>query len=162
MNDSGLDWVSEFYQRMAGTTQGRVGRDAKRRDLAMEKDSQPFDAGRDPVTAGDSIIELISEFRWKSRLDESDLFLSWEQLVGAETAAASTPATLELGVLTVKCKSTAWATQLNIISHRYLESIEREYPDLQVTEIRFVGPVAPSWKKGPRSVPGRGPRDTYG
>ncbi|MDP4886606.1 MAG: DUF721 domain-containing protein, partial [Aquiluna sp.] len=27
---------------------------------------------------------------------------------------------------------------------------------------RFIGPSAPSWKKGPRSVPGRGPRDTYG
>ncbi|PZQ74527.1 MAG: DUF721 domain-containing protein, partial [Cutibacterium acnes] len=23
-------------------------------------------------------------------------------------------------------------------------------------------PSAPSWKHGPRSVPGRGPRDTYG
>ena len=26
----------------------------------------------------------------------------------------------------------------------------------------FPGPNVPSWKRGPRSVPGRGPRDTYG
>nr|NLD40552.1 DUF721 domain-containing protein [Actinomycetales bacterium] len=25
-----------------------------------------------------------------------------------------------------------------------------------------LGPKAPSWKHGIRSVPGRGPRDTYG
>jgi predicted nucleic acid-binding Zn ribbon protein len=31
-----------------------------------------------------------------------------------------------------------------------------------VTRLRVVGPTAPSWKKGPRSVRGRGPRDTYG
>jgi predicted nucleic acid-binding Zn ribbon protein len=162
MAENNLDWVANFYQRMAGTTLGRVGRDEKRRDLAMEKDSQPFDKGRDPVTARDSIGELISEFRWKPRLDESELFSNWELLVGKETAASSTPATLDLGVLVVKCKSTAWATQLNIISQRYLETINLEYPDLNIREIRFVGPVAPSWKKGPKSVPGRGPRDTYG
>ena len=31
-----------------------------------------------------------------------------------------------------------------------------------VETIRFQGPDAPTWKRGPRSVPGRGPRDTYG
>jgi predicted nucleic acid-binding Zn ribbon protein len=31
-----------------------------------------------------------------------------------------------------------------------------------VTKLRIHGPAAPNWKKGPRSVPGRGPRDTYG
>ena len=47
------------------------------------------------------------------------------------------------------------------------DSAEASYPEelkneVVVSEIRFVGPTAPSWKKGPRSVPGRGPRDTYG
>ncbi|MFZ1282737.1 MAG: DUF721 domain-containing protein, partial [Propionicimonas sp.] len=31
-----------------------------------------------------------------------------------------------------------------------------------VERVVVVGPSAPSWKKGKRSVPGRGPRDTYG
>ncbi|MDQ3454894.1 MAG: RNA-binding protein, partial [Actinomycetota bacterium] len=31
-----------------------------------------------------------------------------------------------------------------------------------VTKLRVHGPTAPSWQKGPRSVRGRGPRDTYG
>jgi predicted nucleic acid-binding Zn ribbon protein len=43
-----------------------------------------------------------------------------------------------------------------------LEKIKLLYPTLEITQIRFLGPNAPSWKKGPRSVPGRGPRDTYG
>ena len=31
-----------------------------------------------------------------------------------------------------------------------------------VTELIVLGPVAPSWVKGRRRVPGPGPRDTYG
>jgi predicted nucleic acid-binding Zn ribbon protein len=31
-----------------------------------------------------------------------------------------------------------------------------------ITMIKILGPDAPSWKKGRFTVPGRGPRDTYG
>jgi predicted nucleic acid-binding Zn ribbon protein len=31
-----------------------------------------------------------------------------------------------------------------------------------VKRMRIQGPAAPSWRKGPRHVSGRGPRDTYG
>ena len=40
--------------------------------------------------------------------------------------------------------------------------IVRRFPDAGVQTVRFVGPDVPSWKWGPRAVPGRGPRDTYG
>ena len=40
--------------------------------------------------------------------------------------------------------------------------IVRRFPDAGVDAIRFIGPDVPSWKWGPRAVPGRGPRDTYG
>ena len=31
-----------------------------------------------------------------------------------------------------------------------------------ITELKIFGPKAPSWRKGPLHVKGRGPRDTYG
>ena len=31
-----------------------------------------------------------------------------------------------------------------------------------VTSLKITGPAAPSWRKGPRHIAGRGPRDTYG
>jgi predicted nucleic acid-binding Zn ribbon protein len=43
-----------------------------------------------------------------------------------------------------------------------LEKVKEAYPDVEVSALKMLGPDAPSWKKGPRSVPGRGPRDTYG
>jgi len=99
---------------------------------------------------------------WTSPLAKGELLLSWPELVGEDTAAHSTPVGIEEEVLTVQCDSTAWATQLRLMRADILTSILKRYPDAGVTSIRFDGPGAPSWKRGPRSIPGRGPRDTYG
>lgn len=162
MSKRNLDWVVDYYRKMAGTAKGRRGRDETRRLKRAEQDSQPFEKGRNPILAGPSIDQLIDEFRWSNQIDKAALLTDWSELVGKETASATTPEDIVNGTFLVRCNSTAWATQLNLISDRYLSLIQGKYPNLGVTEIRFQGPAAPSWKKGPKSVPGRGPRDTYG
>ena len=63
---------------------------------------------------------------------------------------------------TVQADSTAWARQLQNMRSQILTEIIRRFPDAGVESVRFIGPDVPSWKWGPRAVPGRGPRDTYG
>jgi predicted nucleic acid-binding Zn ribbon protein len=65
-------------------------------------------------------------------------------------------------VLEISCDSSAWATQLRIMKSTLLESLLERFPQAAITTLSIKGPGAPSWKHGPRSVPGRGPRDTYG
>jgi predicted nucleic acid-binding Zn ribbon protein len=157
------NFAQEFYWKMREAVTGRLSRDAKR---IIEKKkrggSRPFDKGRDPLTAGASLDALIKDFKWSTELGEADLFNSWAQIVGEDTAAKSTPETLEKGVLTVRCTSTAWATQLRLMQGTILERLNADFADLEIVEIKLLGPAAPSFKRGPRSVPGRGPRDTYG
>ena len=44
-----------------------------------------------------------------------------------------------------------------------LKTISNSAPGALVEELIFLGPNAPSWKRGLRSIRGaRGPRDTYG
>jgi predicted nucleic acid-binding Zn ribbon protein len=43
-----------------------------------------------------------------------------------------------------------------------LNSVAERFPAAGVESTRFLAPHAPSWKHGPKAVPGRGPRDTYG
>ena len=105
---------------------------------------------------------MLGEFNWTSKLEKATLFTQWENIVGPESAAASYPEDLERKVLSVRCRSTAWATQLRLLQNEILGKIHQVHPDLEIEEVRFIGPAAPTWKKGPRSVPGRGPRDTYG
>lgn len=157
------DFAQDFYQRMLKAVTGRMGRDAKRIKERRERGgSRPFEKGRDPVTALSMVDALISDFSWQGEVAEADLFNRWGDVVGSDTAAASTPESLNAGLLTIRCKSTAWATQLRLMQGTILERLNEEYPTLEITSLKMLGPDAPSWKKGPRSVPGRGPRDTYG
>ena len=136
--------------------------DARRRAIKIPGASSPFGAGRDPEGIGDVLEGMTRSLGWTSPLARGELLTSWPELVGADVAAHCEPAGIDEGVLTVQCDSTAWATQLRIMRADILTTILRRYPEAQVSSIRFIGPGAPSWKRGPRSVPGRGPRDTYG
>jgi len=92
----------------------------------------------------------------------SDLVAAWREIAGPETAEHSSPTKIEDGVQHVQCDSTAWATQLRLMRTELVTRIAREYPKAGVQNISFAGPGAPTWKRCPRSIPGRGPRDTYG
>jgi predicted nucleic acid-binding Zn ribbon protein len=87
---------------------------------------------------------------------------NWRELAGDDTAKHSTPVGIESGTLTVQCESTAWATQLRLMRTEILAHIAQRYPSAGIDGIRFLGPNVPTFKRGPRSVQGRGVRDTYG
>jgi len=124
--------------------------------------SVPFGVGRDPYGIDDVLEGLTTRLGWNSPMARADLLASWTELAGEETAEHSTPVGIEDGVLTVACDSTAWATQLRLMRGYITTQIAVRYPDAGIQSIKFMGPNAPSWKRGPRSIPGRGPRDTYG
>ena len=157
------NFAEEFYWRMRESVTGRLTRDAKRMaEKQQQATSAPFEKGRDVIKAGDSVDSLLKAFRWEGQMAEAELFNNWAQIVGEVNAASTQPETLVNGTLTVRCKSTAWATQLRLMQAQLLEKITEAYPSLEIKALKLLGPDAPSWKKGPRSVPGRGPRDTYG
>ncbi|MGH8829262.1 MAG: DUF721 domain-containing protein, partial [Jiangellaceae bacterium] len=64
--------------------------------------------------------------------------------------------------LTVRADSTAWATQVRMLAGNLVRRLNQEIGDGTVTRVNVLAPQSPSWRKGRRSVPGRGPRDTYG
>ena len=149
-----------FREIFGGEPRHRPGRV---RNRARESSgSEPFTPGRDPKPLGATIDALTSQLGWSGPLSQHELLASWAEIAGEETARHSEPIAVEGGVLQVRCESTAWATQLRLMRADLLTAILERYPGAGVEAIRFQGPDAPTWKKGPRSVPGRGPRDTYG
>jgi predicted nucleic acid-binding Zn ribbon protein len=150
------------FRRIFGDGSAFVSRDARKRATVLPGATAPFGEGRDAVGLGEAIESLTAKLGWTSPLAQSELIASWGEIVGAETAEHSVPAGIEEGVLTVRCDSTAWATQLRLMRTQIVTQISVRYPQAGVTAVRFEGPNAPSWKRGPRTIPGRGPRDTYG
>ena len=117
----------------------------------------------DPTLVSNILDELVRDREWDSGLAEGNLFATWPKIVGADVAQHTEPISLIEGKLLVQCSSTAWATQLNLVGASLLETIRASAPGALVESLEFIGPTAPSWKRGLRTISnGRGPRDTYG
>jgi predicted nucleic acid-binding Zn ribbon protein len=117
---------------------------------------------RDPQPLGRLARDVAKKHGWSSRVAEGTVLGQWSSVVGHQIAEHATPTGLREGVLNVSAESTAWATQLRLIQGQLLAKIAAEVGDGVVTSLKITGPVAPSWRKGPLHIAGRGPRDTYG
>ena len=124
--------------------------------------SGPGADDRDPQMLGRVASRLSAQRGWAPNLAHGSVFGRWAELVGPEVAEHATPTALRDGELTVQADSTAWATQLRLLQRQLLLRIAAGLGHGVVTKMRIHGPSAPSWRRGPRHVRGRGPRDTYG
>jgi predicted nucleic acid-binding Zn ribbon protein len=107
--------------------------------------------------------ELSNKEQWQQGLAEGNLFVEWASIVGSEVAEHCEPITILDGRLTIRARSSSWATQLRLLSPDLLKRINTSAPGVLIEELVVIGPQAPSWKRGLRTIRGaRGPRDTYG
>lgn len=141
----------------------RGGSAAKRKNTPGTRGfSQFHGTGRDPLGISKVVGRLVAERGWTSPVAVGSVMAEWATLVGPEISAHCSPESFTDTTLHVRCDSTAWATQLRLLSTSLLEKFRNELGNGVVTSIQVLGPAAPSWRKGGRSVNGRGPRDTYG
>lgn len=115
-----------------------------------------------PEALGDLIKDVIDTQGWSTDVKLHHLLGGWPNLVGEVNAAHSVPESFADRVLTVRAESSTWATSLRQIAPHLVARLNEQLGQGSVERVVVVGPNAPSWKKGRRSVPGRGPRDTYG
>ena len=121
----------------------------------------PADA-RDPQPLSTAMERLVVEQGWQDQSAVAVLMSEWAQIVGDDLAAHVVPVSYEDGELTLQAESTTWATQTRLLLPQLHRAVDERVGKGVVTAIRLRGPQAPTWGGGPRRVPGRGPRDTYG
>ncbi|MGD1283439.1 DUF721 family protein [Mycobacterium seoulense] len=167
----GMDMVRRTLEeaRAAARAQGKdAGRGrsippATRRVAGQRRSwSGPGPDARDPQPLGRLARDLAKKRGWSTQVAEGTVLGNWSSVVGAQIADHATPTALSDGVLSVAAESTAWATQLRMIQSQLLAKIAAAVGNGVVTSLKITGPAAPSWRKGPRHIAGRGPRDTYG
>jgi len=164
----GADLAIAFVHARTGVTaQVEVGAAPRRRRSRRSREdaqewSGPAAGPRDPVSARSVLDGLVNDGGWAGRLAVHTVTGRWDEVAGATLAEHSRIETFSDGVLTVRCDSTAWATQLRMLVPVLLQRLTDEAGPGVVTSVLVKGPDAPSWVRGPRRVKGRGPRDTYG
>ena len=117
---------------------------------------------RDPVLFGAAITKLVNERGWQDTTTAAGVLANWAQVVGPEIADHCQPVSLVDGELVLVAESSAWATQLHLLTKTLLARVREHAGAGVATKIVVRGPAQPDWRKGPRRVQGRGPRDTYG
>ena len=140
-----------------------------KRDLAKElykfyeQTNESREQNIDPQSLEAVLAEMVTGRNWGQGIAEGNLFSNWAEVVGVEIAEHTTPISLVDGRLTIQSTSSAWATQMRLMQNELLKTISNSAPGALVEELNVIGPHAPSWKRGLRSIKGaRGPRDTYG
>lgn len=168
----GTDFVRRALQeardaaRREGKDVGRGRRSSSRRRVAGSGSrrswSGPGSDRRDPQSLGAATRDVARIRGWSVRVAEGAIFGQWSSVVGWHIADHARPTGLRDGVLSVSAESTAWATQLRIVQAQLIAKIAAAVGNGVVTALKITGPTAPSWRKGPLHIAGRGPRDTYG
>jgi predicted nucleic acid-binding Zn ribbon protein len=105
---------------------------------------------------------VAAEHGWTIELAVGSLAGRWPEIVGVDVAGHCRPASFEDGELVLVAESTAWATELRLLAPTLLGRIAAAVGPGLVRRVLVHGPAAPSWRRGPWRVAGRGPRDTYG
>lgn len=116
----------------------------------------------DPQSLGSLISKVAKKQGWDDQVVFGRMQTRWPEIIGEGNAAHVVPEKLEDGVLYCRASSTAWATQMRLYQKQTLQNIAKAFGPNIVRRMRINGPAAPSWRKGPLHVKGRGPRDTYG
>lgn len=137
-------------------------RDAERDPRQLGGYSGAGASPRDPQGIGGVMDRLVSGRGWRTPVAVGSVMTLWPELVGAYVAEHCVPESFEDTVLRVRCSSTAQAANMRMLQSQVLSTIEKRLGPGIVTRLDIVGPAAPSWRKGRRSIRGRGPRDTYG
>ena len=151
--------------RDAGAPSGssRSGPARARRTTPTRSGSAPD--GRDPQTAGRVLTAWLRDRGFEESVAAGGLEAHWEAIAGPEIAAhvsCETSQGPQGRVILLRADSTAWATQIRLLLPQVTRRIEQVLGRPVTDPIRVLGPVPPRRSPGPRRVPGRGPRDTYG
>jgi predicted nucleic acid-binding Zn ribbon protein len=117
----------------------------------------------DPVALSSAISGLLDAEGWALAAATGSVFGRWAEIVGADLAGHTRPERLADGELTVVADSTAWATQVRLLTAQLVLRLNTELGDGTVLRVKVRGPALPDRKPGQWRVRGgRGPRDTYG
>lgn len=101
---------------------------------------------------------IVRDKDWEKKFDQHRVFLNWEDVVDAETAACSRPLKVVNDVLWVEVENSAWAQQLQFKKLQLLEDLNdflrvSYYADIRFTVGMSAEPLEKAVEKRPRMVP---------
>lgn len=148
--------ISERYVRRLSLSKKERQKKAEAAFLAFGK------PGRDPKSAGSIIAAIAKRNQWTPHLKTAQLSTRWNEIVGDAIAQHTRVESFRDGTITIRADSTVWLTQLQYMLPQMKKVIAQHLAPVEVKDVVLRGPNSYTFKRGRYSVPGRGPRDTWG
>lgn len=163
MNDKAIsDLASRVLSRARQAARSLPTSTQTPRREAIYTSARPDD--RDPARVADALVSLVTDRGWQAATAIGKIWGEWASLVGPTLAEHVKPEAFDrsTGKLTLRADSTAWATQVRMLSSQLRKRLQGEIPGELVSDITVLGPDVGPKQRGRLRVKGRGPRDTYG
>jgi predicted nucleic acid-binding Zn ribbon protein len=90
---------------------------------------------------------LLSARGWQDRAAIGGVFGKWQEIVGPQLAAHTTPDSFDDGELVIEADSPAWATQVRLLTPQLLKRLAEELGADTVSKVRVRGPSGPKGKR---------------
>ncbi|MBW1601776.1 DUF721 domain-containing protein [Streptomyces sp. JJ66] len=107
--------------------------------------------GRDPLPLGAALERLKAERGWEMPMAVGGVMGRWAHIVGEKNAEHCHPERYDedTRVLTVRCDSTAWATELRRLAPQLVRRLNDDVGQGAVVLIKVLGPGGPTSRYGP-------------
>ena len=155
------DLARTLFRRSGSNARGSAG-------ARPARPSPTYSSGddRDPKLVNDVLQRWVRDQGVAAEVGTGSVIARWPEIVGTDLAdhvtAEGVRETDAGRELLLRAESTAWATQVRLLSPQIVGRIRALLGAGVVDVIKVTGPAPPRGPSGPRRVPGRGPRDTYG
>lgn len=106
------------------------------------------DRERGPRPAGHAISALASALAPQTLL--ADVQRVWVEAVGAGMAEQAQPTAAHAGVVTVTCRSSAWAAELDLLAPTLVDQLNEALGSSLVTALRCQATPAAKWARDGR------------
>lgn len=164
---TGADLARQMLEQAKARAR-RVPTEEERRAAAEARAAKRRGAGKrakgDPTSFGAAIEAFLEVRGWQNESRVHAVLARWADIAGPEIADHCAPTSLRDGELVLQAESTAWATQLRLMSRQIAERVNADLGATVVTTVRVNGPSSARARKPGewRVKGGRGERDTYG
>jgi predicted nucleic acid-binding Zn ribbon protein len=116
----------------------------------------------DPQPLSAALDGLLGDQGWRTAAAIGSVFGRWDQLVGPDVAAHTRPERFSDGELLVIADSSAWATQVRLLTSAVLRRLNEELGHGTVTRVVVRGPAPPRRMGSLRVRGSRQHTDDYG
>lgn len=123
-----------FRPGMAGMQQQR-----RRRKDRSRQDAPVRSAGPQPL--GDVFSKFIAQRGWKEPVAVGSVLADWASIVGPQIAENAKVETFENAQLVLRASSTAWATQLRLLTPQLMHKFDEVLGPGVITKLEIRGPA---------------------